>query len=405
MSDHSQGSSTLPIFKAAWIVTAVFILSNAATPLYAHWQQSLGFASGTLTLIFGCYILGLLLTLAVAGQLADHFGRKTLLLPGIGIAIIAALLFEHASSVAMLMIARLLSGISVGIVVSAGMANVVEQASEQRKPFASLIASVSMVLGAGTGPLLAGVIAQYLPEPVSRVFNVEIGLLFLALLVVLRMPHRRLGSGPFRPHLPSVARKHLGVVALGVSFFGPGLTATCFVLALGPKLLATLLQANSPLIAGSMAFVMFLTAVGVQFAAKKRAMTLIFILSGLATIAAMASLWGALQAGSAALLVVAAMLAGAGQGLGQLGGLTLIANNIAPQRRAEANAIFNVGGYVPAGIIPVVTGYLIDLFGIQLAISVLTAVIATLALVALSMLLRNHSKHRSPQTPRHPAHL
>lgn len=135
----------------------------------------------------------------------------------------------------------------MGIVVSAGMANVVEQASGQRKPFASLIASVSMVLGAGTGPLLAGVIAQYLPEPLTMVFNVEIGLLVLALLVVLRMPHRRLGSGPFRPHLPSVARKHLGVVALGVSFFGPGLTATCFVLALGPKLLATLLQANSPL--------------------------------------------------------------------------------------------------------------------------------------------------------------
>jgi MFS family permease len=393
MNNHPQPCGTLPIFKAAWIVTAVFILSNAATPLYTHWQQNLGFASGTLTLIFGCYILGLLLTLAVAGQLADHFGRKALLLPGIGIAIISALLFEQANSVALLMLARLLSGISVGIVVSAGMANVVEHASESRKTFASLIASVSMVLGAGTGPLLAGLIAQFMPEPVSMVFNVEIALLVLALLVVLCQPNRKLGSGRFRPHLPSVARKHLGVVAQGVSFFGPGLTATCFVLALGPKLLANLLQANSPLIAGAMAFVMFLTAVGVQFAAKKRGMKLIFVLSGLSTIAAMASLWGALQSGCAALLVISAMLAGAGQGLGQLGGLTLIANNIAPQRRAEANAIFNMGGYIPAGIIPVVTGYLIDLFGIHVAISVLAAVIAILALLALSVLLRNHRAH------------
>jgi MFS family permease len=142
-----------------------------------------------------------------------------------------------------------------------------------------------------------------------------------------------------------------------------------------------------------MAFVMFLTAVGVQFAAKKRGMKLIFVLSGLSTIAAMASLWGALQSGCAALLVISAMLAGAGQGLGQLGGLTLIANNIAPQRRAEANAIFNMGGYIPAGIIPVVTGYLIDLFGIHVAISVLAAVIAILALLALSVLLRNHRAH------------
>lgn len=395
MNPSTQTSSTLPIFRAAWIVTAVFILSNAATPLYAHWQQALGFASGTLTVIFGQYILGLLLTLAVAGQLADHYGRKALLVPGIVIAIISALLFEHANSVAMLMLARLLSGISVGIVVSAGMANVVEQASESRKSFASLIASVSMVLGAGTGPLLAGVIAQYVANPIDWVFNAEIVLLVLALLVVLREPNRKLGSGPFRPKLPSVAREHLGVVARGVSFFGPGLTSTCFVLALGPKLLATLLHANSPLIAGAMAFVMFLTAVGVQFAAKKRAMVQLFVLSGASTILSMASLWLALQIGSLAWLLAAALLAGAGQGLGQLGGLTLIARHIAPQRRAEANAIFNMGGYVPAGILPVATGYLIDLFGMHVAISLLTGVIAILAVLALMALITSNSRQRS----------
>ncbi|MFY1663294.1 MFS transporter [Pseudomonas sp. Pseu.R1] len=389
MSQPSQASGTLPIFRAAWIVTAVFILSNAATPLYAHWQQALGFASGTLTVIFGLYILGLLLTLAVAGQLADHYGRKALLVPGVVIAIIAAVLFEHANSVAMLMLARLLSGISVGIVVSAGMANVVEHASESRKSFASLIASVSMVLGAGTGPLLAGVIAQYVADPIDWVFNAEIVLLALALVVVLRQPNRKLGNGRFRPKLPSVARQHLAVVARGVSFFGPGLTSTCFVLALGPKLLATLLHANSPLIAGAMAFVMFLTAVGVQFAAKKRPMTQLFVLSGISTMLAMAGLWLALHVGSVVWLVVAALLAGAGQGLGQLGGLTLIARHIAPQRRAEANAIFNMGGYVPAGILPVATGYLIDLSGVHIAISVLTGVIALLALAALTALQRN----------------
>lgn len=389
MSQPSQASGTLPIFRAAWIVTAVFILSNAATPLYAHWQQALGFASGTLTVIFGLYILGLLLTLAVAGQLADHYGRKALLVPGVVIAIIAAVLFEHANSVAMLMLARLLSGISVGIVVSAGMANVVEHASESRKSFASLIASVSMVLGAGTGPLLAGVIAQYVADPIDWVFNAEIILLALALVMVLRQPNRKLGNGRFRPKLPSVARQHLAVVARGVSFFGPGLTSTCFVLALGPKLLATLLHANSPLIAGAMAFVMFLTAVGVQFAAKKRPMTQLFVLSGISTMLAMAGLWLALHVGSVVWLVVAALLAGAGQGLGQLGGLTLIARHIAPQRRAEANAIFNMGGYVPAGILPVATGYLIDLSGVHIAISVLTGVIALLALAALTALQRN----------------
>lgn len=389
MSNPSPRNSTRPIFRAAWIVTAIFILSNAATPLYAHWQQSMGFGSGMLAVIFGCYILGLLLTLAVAGQLADHYGRKALLIPCLSIAVAAAWLFEQASNVGVLMLARLLSGISVGIVVSAGMANVVEHACEQRKPFASLIASVAMVAGAGTGPLLAGSIAQYWPNPVSWVFNIEIALLALALLVVLRQPNRKLGTGRFRPRLPSVARKHVAVVALGIAFFGPGITSTSFVLSLGPKLLATLLHANSPLIAGSMAFAMFLTAVAVQVAAKKRGMTQVFVLSGVTTLLSMTGLWIALQLGSASLLIIAAMLAGAGQGLGQLGGLTLIAQNVPAQRRAEANAMFNMGGYVPAGIIPVATGYVIDLFGMNVAIGSLACVIGTLALLALIALHRS----------------
>jgi MFS family permease len=159
-------------------------------------------------------------------------------------------------------------------------------------------------------------------------------------------------------------------------------------------MLATLLHANSPLIAGFMAFAMFLTAVGVQFAAKKRGMNQVFMLSGLMTILAMGSLWTALQLGSPAWLIAAALLAGAGQGFGQLGGLTLIARNVAPKRRAEANAIFNMGGYVPAGIIPVVTGYLIDLFSLHVAISVLASVIAGLAVLALVALQRSHANQR-----------
>lgn len=39
--------------------------------------------------------------------------------------------------------------------------NVVEHAQPPRKHFASLMASVAMVAGAGTGPLLAGVVAQF----------------------------------------------------------------------------------------------------------------------------------------------------------------------------------------------------------------------------------------------------
>ena len=71
------------MWSAAWIVVAVFMLSNSPTPLYAYWQQKIGFASGTLTFIFAAYIMGLITTLLFAGQLADRYGHKRLLLPGL----------------------------------------------------------------------------------------------------------------------------------------------------------------------------------------------------------------------------------------------------------------------------------------------------------------------------------
>ncbi|MFU0418358.1 MFS transporter, partial [Acinetobacter baumannii] len=91
---------TTDMWRAAGMVTAVFMLSNSPTPLYVVWQRALGFSSGTLTVIFALYIAGLLGTLLVAGQLSDRFGRKPVLLPGIAAALIACGLFACASSTA-----------------------------------------------------------------------------------------------------------------------------------------------------------------------------------------------------------------------------------------------------------------------------------------------------------------
>ncbi|AVB20317.1 MULTISPECIES: MFS transporter [Pseudomonas syringae group] len=388
MSSTHLNQTPIAVYRTAWIVAAIFILSNAATPLYSSWQQSLGFASGMLTIIFACYIIGLLLALTVAGQLSDHYGRKALLLPCVGLAIVAAILFDQADSTGVLMLARFITGVSVGLVVSGGMANVVEHAQPHRKHLASLLASVAMVAGAGTGPLLAGVVAQYFPNPIHTVFRIEIVILCVALLALLNQKNLKPGVGSFKPRLPTVGRQNLGIVLLGIAFFGPGITSTSFILSLGPKLIGIFLGVNSPLVTGCMAFSMFFVAVAVQFASNKLSNRPVFLLSGLATISSMIFVWIALATGSAPCLITSALLAGAGQGLGQLGGLTLIAENVPAQRRAEANAVFNMGGYVPAGTIPVVTGYLIDFWGLSIGIYALAFCIASLASLALMHLWR-----------------
>ncbi|MCT2589755.1 MFS transporter [Streptomyces sp. N2-109] len=394
------------IWAAAWPVTAVFVLSNAATPLYVLWQRDIGFSRGTLTVVFASYIVGLLGSLLVSGVVSDRLGRRPVLLPALALAVAACLIFATASSVAALVAARLFSGIAVGAVVSAGMAAVTEVAGPGRRRLAALLASCAMVFGAGLGPLLAGVLSEALPAPTSTVFLVEAVLLATAIAVVLRMPLPRPAPAPGAAASPDAVKgawvRVPGVphgsgfpLLLGIAVFAPGITATAFVLSLGPSLLSGLLGTTSRVVAGALAFVMFLGATGVQFAVRRLGRRTILAAGAASTTAAMIALIGAVQTSSVPVLAVAAVLAGTGQGMGQLGGLSLLNSSVPPERLAEANAALNVGGYLPAGALPVAAGYLSDAAGLTTGATVFAVVLTALA--AVGGLVVVATRRRAPE--------
>ncbi|WP_433521848.1 hypothetical protein ACQPZ2_32015 [Nocardia pseudovaccinii] len=76
---------------------------------------------------------------------------------------------------------------------------------------------------------------------------------------------RARGRGPWI-RIPAVAPGGRTAVLLGIAVFAPGITATSFVLSLGPSLLSNLLGATNRVLAGGLAFVMFLGATGIQCA-------------------------------------------------------------------------------------------------------------------------------------------
>jgi predicted MFS family arabinose efflux permease len=386
------------VWLAAWPVTAVFVLSNAATPLYVLWQRDIGFSKGTLTVVFAFYIVGLLGSLLVSGVVSDRLGRKSVLLPALALALAACAIFATATTVAALIVARLFTGIAVGAVVSAGMAAVTDVAGPERKRLAALLASCAMVFGAGLGPLLAGLLSETLPAPTATVFVVEAVLLVTAVLAVMRMPVRRpaaRGKGAW-VRVPAVPNGNGIHLTLGIAVFAPGITATSFVLSLGPTLLTELLGTTSRIVAGAMAFVMFLAATGVQFAVQKLPRRTILTAGAISTTLSMAALIAAVQTSSVVLLVASALLAGAGQGMGQLGGLSLLNSTVPAQRLAEANAALNVGGYVPAGLLPVSTGYLMDAVGLPTGATLFGTVLMGLAVVGGLVVLSGHRRVSEP---------
>jgi len=249
-----------------------------------------------------------------------------------------------------------------------------------------------MVLGAGLGPLLSSILSSVMTQPVVPLFIIQTILLVSACFVAGTLPKRN--TNLLHPknrslHLPGVPSGNRLHLVFGITVFAPGITATSFILSLGPSLLANVLDVTNPLVAGSTACVMFLTATGIQFALNKFSVRTIFIIGAIATILSMIGLVAAVTASSVPLFILAAIFAGMGQGLGQLGGLTLIGLHVPEHRRAEANAVLNMGGYIPAALLPVCTGFLIDGKGLAFG-TVSFAVILTV--LSVSALLFVYSK-------------
>ncbi|MFD6895492.1 MFS transporter [Rhodococcus sp. NPDC060086] len=384
---------------AALTVVAVFVLSNAPTPLYVEWQRTWGFSSGMLTIIFACYMIGLVGTLVIAGRLADRYGRRVVLVPAMVAAIMSGALFLLAQGVLWLLAARLLAGVAVGGAVTAGMAAVVDVAPTARKRAGGLIASASMVLGAGIGPLLSGVTAKATTTPQLWTFALVTALGVAALAVSVRLPlpaadHATSSDALLRwPRPPRDRRREL---MWGAATFGPGITATSFVLSLGPSVLAVPLSVPDPLAAGAIACAMFFLATGIQFAAGSLSTRSHLALSSVAAVASMGMLTMAVTVTPWwPVFLAAALLAGTAQGLGQLAGLTLIATRISPDRRAESNAALNISGYIPAGVLPVATGYLADAIGLGNAVIAFAATLGTVAMIAL-VVVRASTRSKSP---------
>ncbi|WP_406141726.1 MFS transporter [Streptomyces sp. NBC_01089] len=372
------------VWAAAWPITVVFTLSNIPTPLLGLWQDRIGFSTGTTTVIFAAYIGGLLLVLPFTGTLADRYGSRRVLLPALTAALVSCALFMTATHVLTLIVARVLTGVAVGAALSAGTAAVAHVGGPARRPQAALAASVAIGIGLAGGPLLGGGVSQYWPAPTVTAFAIEGVLLLSALPVVYGLrPSLARPAGHPAPtgwlRLPSVPRANRRGLAESLLAYAPGMTGTSLLLALGPTLLAALLHTTNRLTTGGISFLMFGASTGIQFAVKRFPVHRILTIAGITTGTAMLAVAVAVRAHSLSCLAVAAILAGTGQGMGQYGGFSRLGAEVAPARLAEANAALSAGGYLFAGLMPILTGYLSDAAGVATSSTVVTALTAAAA--------------------------
>src|SRR5688572_2393402 len=156
-----------------WLIALVFVtgmaFSTVPTPLYPLYQARDGFSTLTITIVFAAYTVGVLTSLLLAGHLSDVVGRRKVLLAALALELAAAVLFLAEPPLPVLLAGRLVTGLGVGLLTATATAYLQElhraahpDASPQRFEIVSTAANIG---GLGVGPLIAGVLAQYLDAP------------------------------------------------------------------------------------------------------------------------------------------------------------------------------------------------------------------------------------------------
>ncbi len=367
----------------AGAVAVNFMLSwagNQFSPLLVMYEQREHYSAVLTDAFLGVYVLGLAPALLLAGPLSDRHGRKPVLVAGLASAVAgSALLALGGHGAPFLVIGRMFSGAAVGSAMSAGNSWIKELSqppydSRADERAGARRGALAFTLGSLAGALVAGLCAQWGPDPEVLPFVVHIVLTLPLLAVVARSPETgRAGGVPGvwwrQLHVPAAGRAEFRAIAL----MAPWIFVAA---AVGYGYLPGQLQGRT----GHWSLVYSTSTTIVALAASSLVQPVVRrrpVLSGrrgltvamAVFVVALALVCRAVGAQSLALGLVANVVVGCGMGVGLVAGMSEVQRIAGPHELAGLTGVFYAVAYV---------GFL--------APAVVAAVVATTGVSAIAVL-------------------
>jgi MFS family permease len=343
-----------------WVVALAFLVnmgfSAVPTPLYTLYQKRDHFSTLMVTVVYAVYAIGVIGSLFLGGHVSDWVGRKQVFVPALLINVVSALVFLLMPSLPGLLIARVVTGISIGLTTATATAYLAElhvgifSREAPRSPHrARVVATAANLGGIGFGPLAAGLLAQFAPQPLRLPYIVFGGVLLLLALLVAVSPETTVRPDPapaWRPQriaVPLDARRaFFAATAAGVAAF-----AVFGVFnSLAPSFLAGTLHDNSAAVAGAVAFAAFAAGAIAQVLLSRLDVAATLRISMAVLTPGLALLIAGMWLPSLAVFVLGGVLTGAGAGLVFRGALAAAGAAAPPESRAEVLSGFFLGAYV-----------------------------------------------------------
>jgi MFS family permease len=396
-----------------WVVAVAFLLNMAfsavPTPLYVLYQQRDGFSNLMVTIVFGVYAVGVIGSLFLGGHLSDWVGRRRVFVPALLANAASAVVFIVDPSLAGLIVARVISGVSVGLTTATATSYLAElhasarpSASQRR---AEAVATGSNLGGIGFGPLAAGLLAQFAPAPLVLPYVVfGIALVGAAVAVALSPETVR------RPDQPPRYRPQRIAVPVGSRplFYAATLAGLAAFAVFGvfnslvPSFLAGTLHQSSHAIAGAVPFAAFAGGAAAQMLAAGRPAPVLLRWSIPTVTVGLSLTAAAMWSSSLAMFVIGGVVAGAGAGLVFKGSLAVAASTAPAGSRAEVLAGFFLGAYIGLSVPVVGLGVVTQYIPARDAMLVFAALAAIAIAASVSAVTRRSTppEGRRRNTPR-----
>jgi MFS family permease len=396
-----------------WVVAIAFLLnmgfSAVPTPLYVLYQQRDGISNLMVTIVYGVYAVGVIGSLFLGGHLSDWVGRRRVFVPALLANAASAVVFIVDPSLAGLVVARVISGVSVGLTTATATSYLAElhasarpSASQRR---AEAVATGSNLGGIGFGPLAAGLLAQFAPAPLVLPYVVfGIALVAAAVAVALspetvRRPDQPPRYRPQRIAVPVGARPLFYAATLaGLAAFAVFGVFNSLV----PSFLAGTLHQSSHAIAGAVPFAAFAGGAAAQMLGAGRPAPVLLRWSIPTVTVGLSLTAAAMWSSSLAMFVVGGVVAGAGAGLVFKGSLAVAASTAPAGSRAEVLAGFFLGAYIGLSVPVVGLGVVTQYIPARDAMLVFAALAAIAIAASVSAVTRRSTppEGRRRNTPR-----
>jgi MFS family permease len=381
--------------------TAIMLGTTLPTPLYALYAERMHFSVLTGTVVFAAFVAGVLAALLTFGRWSDAVGRRPMLLLAILLALVSAVVFLIASDRDDLLMGRVLSGLSGGVASGTATAAVIEAAPESWKSRSAAVAAAANVGGMGLGPLLAGLLVQYAPDPLKLAFVVHIVLMGFAVAIVSIVPETspRTGTVGFqRLSVPAEVRPTF--ITAGIAGFA-GCAVLGFFNAVSPSFVAHIIGIENHAMAGAIVGLIFASSVVAQLAFAKVEPNKALAVGSAVLVVGMLIIAASLHFSSLVLLIFGTVVAGVGQGITFSRGLYAVVERTPSERRAEVTSSYFVVLYIGTALPAVGVGLAIEDWGLRTAGIVFAfAVLALAAIGLVAILLRERGARRQPANQR-----